>query len=41
MCRLLTEGADNLESLAVALRTAADDYEREDLSGEHNIRNIH
>jgi hypothetical protein len=36
---LLNEGATNFENMAVVLRRAADDYERDDEAGAHDIRN--
>lgn len=37
--KLLSEGATNFENMAAVLRTAADEYERDDDAGAHAIAN--
>lgn len=41
LIRLLNEGSDTLESIAAALRTAADGYEQDEANAVHRTNNIY
>ncbi len=41
LCRLLTQGADNLTALSTALRSAADGYEQDERNAVHRMTGIY
>jgi hypothetical protein len=41
LCRLLTEGSDNFQSLTTALRSAADNYEQDEANAVHRFTGIY